>query len=139
MKILADVNKHPEWAYKTKSASVIRQISTFDIIYYTESILPWPLSNRDAIIHITMIPDPSSRTLQITAFSEPELLGRKYGLVRIPYSKANWYVTESENQLNIEYTFEIDPGGRLPGWLVNMLIEKGPYETFENLRSRLKH
>ena len=139
MEILCDISKHPEWAYKTKSASVIRQINKHEIIYYTESILPWPLSNRDAIIHLTMMPEPSNRVLRISAFSEPELLSKKYGLVRIRYSKASWYVTESANQLNIEYIFEIDPGGKLPGWLVNMLIEKGPYETFENLKNRLKH
>jgi hypothetical protein len=138
MNILGNISKHPEWVYKAKSASILKQVGTHEYIYYTESILPWPLSNRDAIIHLTMMPDVSHRTLRVTAISEPDFIGAKDGLVRIPYLKATWYVTESINKINIDYTFEVDPGGELPAWLVNMLADKGPLESFQSLRMKLK-
>ena len=138
MDILGDISKHPEWVYKTKSASIIKKISDYEFVYYTESILPWPLSNRDAIIHLTMVPEKTNDVLRITAISEPDLVGKKEKLVRIPFSRATWYVTESANQIKIEYIFEIDPGGQLPVWLVNLLVDKGPYESFQNLRMMLR-
>ncbi len=138
MNILSDIDNHTEWVYKTKSASVIKKINAKEFIYYTESMAPWPISNRDAIIHLTMVPEADKDILRITAVSEPTHIAKKDGLVRIPYSKASWYVTQSANQLHIEYIFEIDPGGTLPVWLVNMMLDKGPYESFQKLREILK-
>ena len=135
--IISDINKYPEWVYKEKTAYILKQVSHNEFIYYIESILPWPVSNRDAIIHLTIIPDPIHHVLRINAFSEPTFIKKKNGLVRIPFSKETWYVTEAGNKLNIDYTFELDSGGSLPAWLVNMLSDKGPYETFQNLKMRL--
>ena len=36
------------------------------------------------------------------------------------------------------YIFEIDPGGSVPAWFVNMFADKGPYETFKQLAETLK-
>ena len=138
MHILGDISKHPEWVYKAKSAIIIKQISPNEFIYYTETSLPWPASNRDAIIHLTMIPDTLQHSLNITAFSEPNLLEKKEGLVRIPYTNAKWHVTESNNKITIDYVFEVDPGGDLPAWLVNMMADKGPFESFYKLKTKLK-
>ena len=136
--ILSDINKHPEWVYKAKTATILKQVTPYEFIYHIESILPWPASNRDAIIHFTMSPDTTNHVLRINAFSEPNFIEKKDGLVRIPFSKGTWYVTETGNKINIDYTFEVDPGGSIPAWLVNMLADKGPYETFQNLKMKLK-
>lgn len=138
MHILGDISKHPEWVYKAKSATIVKQINPYEFIYYTETTLPWPASNRDAIIHLTMIPDTLRQTLNISAFSEPDLMEKKKGLVRIPYTNAKWHVTESNNQITVDYVFEVDPGGDLPAWLVNMLADKGPFESFYKLKMKLK-
>jgi len=138
MQILGDISKHPEWVYKAKSATIVKQISPNEFIYYTETTLPWPASNRDAIIHLTMVPDTAQHALNIIAFSEPDLLEKKEGLVRIPYTNAKWHVTESNNQITIDYVFEVDPGGDLPAWLVNMMADKGPFESFNKLKIKLK-
>jgi hypothetical protein len=137
MNVLGDISNHTEWVYKSKSASILKQPGPHEFIYYTESILPWPLSNRDAIIHLTMMPDANNRILRVSAISEPNFIAPKEGLVRIPYSKATWYVTESASQINIDYIFEVDPGGELPAWLVNTMADKGPLESFQNLRMKL--
>ncbi len=138
MQILGDISKHPEWVYKAKSATIVNQISPNEFIYYTETTLPWPASNRDAIIHLQMIPDTLQHSLNITAFSEPDLFEKKEGLVRIPYTNAKWHVTESNKHITIDYVFEVDPGGDLPAWLVNMLADKGPFESFYKLKMKLK-
>jgi len=136
--IISDMNKAPEWVYKTKTASVLKRVTPYEFFYYTETSMPWPVSNRDAIIHLTMSPDTAHHVLRINAFSEPNFIEKKDGLVRIPFSKASWYVTESNNKLNIDYTFQVNPGGSLPVWLVNMMADKGPYESFSKLMMKLK-
>ena len=137
--ILCEVPKMKEWIYKCKQSYLLKQISPTNIFYYNETALPWPVSNRDMIIHLTVIPDSLHHLVRISAVSEPKFIAEKKGLVRIPYSKANWYVVETGNKIDIDYTFEVDPGGSLPAWLVNMLADKGPYESFEKLMIKLRN
>jgi len=50
----------------------------------------------------------------------------------------NWYVTmPTTKTISIVYTFEADPGGNLPAWLVNSFADKAPYESFKKLSQRL--
>ena len=54
-------------------------------------------------------------------------------------SDINWYVTRaSANSIRIVYTFETDPGGNVPSWLVNNFADKGPFESFKKLGELLK-
>ena len=136
--ILCDVPKMPEWIYKCKRSYILKQVTPTNIIYYNETVLPWPVSNRDIIIHLIIYPDSLHHIVRISAVSEPKFIDEKDGLVRIPYSKASWYVVETGNKISIDYTFEVNPGGSLPAWLVNMMADKGPYESFEKLMIKLK-
>jgi hypothetical protein len=40
--------------------------------------------------------------------------------------------------IHINYEVEVDPGGSIPGWIANMFVDKGPFETFSNLAKKLK-
>ena len=61
------------------------------------------------------------------------------GLVRVSKYNAVWKVTmPEEHKLSIEYILELDPGGGIPPWMANIMVEKGPYETFNGLSEKLK-
>ncbi len=136
--ILTQVNKMTEWIYKCKKSYILKQVTPTNFIYYNETVLPWPVSNRDAVIHLIIYPDSLHQIVRINAVSEPKFIDVKDGIVRIPYSKAIWYVVETGNKITIDYTFEVNPGGSIPAWLVNMMADKGPYESFDKLRMKLK-
>ncbi|MFI5186204.1 MAG: START domain-containing protein [Chitinophagales bacterium] len=139
MAILNDVSRHKEWVYNSKTSNILKRNSPFDFYYYTETSIPWPMSNRDAVIHLTMTLDSLNRFLKITAVGVPNFIPEKSGKVRVPRSSINWYVTmPSAALISIVYTFEADPGGSLPAWLVNMFADKGPYESFKKLSEILK-
>jgi len=42
------------------------------------------------------------------------------------------------NTLKIDYTLQLDPGGSIPAWLVNMFIANGPVETFRRLKKQIQ-
>jgi len=139
MQILNDVNNHKRWIYNTKNAYMIKKISPYEYYYYTETSLPWPMQNRDAVVHIKFQKDNASRSLNIVAVGEPEYLSAVNGKVRVPRSANTWQVTVPEpNKLHIVYIFEADPGGNIPSWLVNTFVNKGPYESFKKLAELLK-
>lgn len=137
VRILNDVNNHKNWIYNTKQAYILKRVSANEYYYYTETTLPWPMQNRDAVVHIKFQRD--NQTLNITAAGEPNYLPEVSGKVRVPRSANTWQVTApSPNKLHIVYIFEAEPGGHLPPWLVNTFVNKGPYESFRKLAELLK-
>ena len=139
MAILNNVAGHKDWVYNSKNSVILKRNSPVDFIYYTETSIPWPMSNRDAVVHLSMTRDSQDRFLKITAVGIPKYLPEKDGKVRVPRSSITWYVTmPTSTSVTIVYTFEADPGGSMPAWLVNMFADKGPYESFKKLSELLK-
>ena len=137
--ILGDVSRHKEWVYNNKSASILKKNSPFDFYYYTETTLPWPMANRDAIMHLTMRRDSANRHLKISSIAAPDYIAEKEGKVRVKQSTINWLVTmPTTSTVSIIYTFEANPGGNVPAWMANNFADKGPFESFKKLADLLK-
>lgn len=136
---LQNINNYVNWVYGNKRSGIIKKISNNDIIYFTEAHLPWPIQDRDLVIELNIKPANATEPLTITAKSIDGVLPPKKHFIRVPYSLATWRVIPIPgNKIKIDYTFSIDPGGSIPGWLVNMTIAKGPYESFLKLGDILK-
>lgn len=136
--ILFDVTHNSEWVYNSKATTMLKQNNRFDFIYYAETNLPWPLSNRDAVIHIRMNTDSLPKLLTISGTGEPKYAAEKSGKVRVPHYLANWRVTMPAAQtLQLIYVVEVNPGGSIPAWIANMFVNKGPYESFKKLAEKL--
>lgn len=132
--VIQNVSLQKEWVYKNKTAYVLKKNNADDFFYYSETSMPWPLTNRDAVVHLKIMNDSLANLLTITAISEPHYIPEKKGKVRVPSSSIRWLVKSvGPRKISIVYTFEADPGGSLPAWLVNMFADKGPYESFKKL------
>jgi hypothetical protein len=139
VKILNDVNNHKTWIYNTRQSYILKRLSSNEYYYYTETALPWPMQNRDAVVHIKFQRDVANQTLNIAAEGQPDYMPEVSGKVRVLRSANTWQVTvPAPNKLHIIYIFEAEPGGHLPPWLVNTFVNKGPYESFRKLSELLK-
>jgi len=137
--LLTKVSQFNKWIYNNKTSSILKQNTQLDFVYYSETHMPWPLSNRDAIIHLQIKTDSLPRFLTISGTGEPDLLPRIPSRVRVPHYKANWRVTmPTSTTIQISYFLEIDPGGSIPAWIANSFADKGPYGTFSNMAEQLK-
>jgi len=137
--VLNNVSGQKDWVYHNKTAYIVKQVNPYEFYYYTEASLPWPMSNRDAVVHLKMNKDSLNRFLKITSVSVPDYISEKSGKVRVTTSTISWNVTmPTTNTIKIIYVFEAEPGGSIPAWVANMFIEKGPYETFKKLGEILK-
>jgi hypothetical protein len=139
MAVLSDVGHQKDWVYNNKRSYMLKRISPYEYYYYSETSLPWPMSNRDAAVHLKMSKDSFNRFLKINAVSEPNYIPEENGKVRVPRSDISWYVTmPTPKTISIVYIFDAEPGGSLPAWLVNMFADKAPYESFKKLSILLK-
>ncbi len=137
--VLTDVGHIKDWVYGTKESYLIKKISASEIIYYSETNLPWPVSDRDIPIQMRLNMDAKNNTLKITATGMPNAIPEKKGIVRIPYFNAYWDVKyDGKNKLTISYILKMDPGGSVSPSVTNMFMTRAPYETFSNLSELVK-
>lgn len=137
--VLRNVDGQKDWVYHNKTAYIVKKINPYEFYYYTEASLPWPMSNRDAVVHLKMDRDSLNRFLKIISVSVPDYIAEKSGKVRVIRSTITWNVTmPTTNTIKIIYIFEAEPGGSIPAWVANAFVDKGPYETFKKLGEILK-
>jgi type II secretory pathway pseudopilin PulG len=136
--VLQDVNNHKTWVYSTRKSNLVKKINSQTLIYYSESDMPWPVTDRDLVVELFINPEPQNQQYIIQAKGIPDYLPPKPGLVRVPYSLALWKITPVAGKLKVDYTFSVDPGGSVPAWLVNTTAAIGPFNSFVKLREILK-
>lgn len=137
--ILVDVPQFSNWIYHSKKNRLVQKKLPTDFVYHTETTLPWPMSNRETVIRIRINTDSLPAFLSVTGSAEQGHVAKTPGLVRVNHYQARWRVTMPAPQtLQISYQVELDPGGSIPGWMANMFVSKGPFETFVNLAEKLK-
>ena len=137
--LLFDVNKQYQWAYKTIKSQLLKQVTAEDVFFYTEIEVPWPYQNRDMVVHMVMRQNPITKVLTVEAKNTDNYLPVKEDIVRLKYSNAIWTVTPVGNKkLKIDYRLQLDIGENVPAWLANLFSVNGPYESFSNLKEKIK-
>lgn len=136
---LLNADRYVDWQYNTLYSKVLERVTPKEIIYYNEVDAPWPVANRDLVIRLKIEENPSESFFRILTLSEPGSVAVKDGIIRVPSSKGEWKVTDSGNgRLQVRFEMQIDPGGDVPAWLVNLTSSMAPYQTFLNLKKMLE-
>ncbi len=137
--VLLNVNNSKEWIYATKTVTLLQQLSPTELIYYSEVALPWPISNRDFIVQLSITQDSITKKVKAITTNKPDWLPHFNDIVRVKQSYSQWLITPMGNGwLHVEYELQVDPGGCVPAWLVNMFATTGPFYTFQKLREQVK-
>jgi hypothetical protein len=136
--ILMDADQYVQWSYSVEKSKVVKKINPSSFVYYMEVNAPWPVTNRDLYAELNISMDTVGHTLKVYTKGNKNFRPPGNDLVRIPYSNSTWSVsTVSGNAMHLSYELEIDPGGSVPGWIMNMFSTKAPFETFKNLKHKM--
>jgi START domain len=136
--ILLDVNQYKEWSYATKKSVLVRQLAPEKLIYYTEIEVPWPATNRCFYANFELKKDLTGHSIQVVAVNFPGYGPVSKDLLEVPFTKGVWNIKMiSPWAIHVDYILELNPGGSLPAWVLNLFSNKGPMETFENLRKKM--
>jgi hypothetical protein len=139
IKVLLDVSNGPEWLDHTKLCTLIKQVSPSELYYYSEVNIPWPIQHRDFVAHLTVRQNPDNKVVTVDGPAVSGLVPIKEGIVRVRSSKSLWIITPiAKGVVKVLYTLQVDPGGYVPAWLVNLLAGEGPLKSFEGLKLQLK-
>jgi hypothetical protein len=137
-RILLDIKKYKEWSYATKVSELVKQLGPGKLIYYTEIEVPWPATNRYFYANFDLRQDTTKQTLRLIAVNLPDYGPAPKDLTQVTFSRGTWNVTTiSSKSIHVDYTLELNPGGTLPAWVLNLFSTKGPMESFENIKKKM--
>lgn len=134
-----EVDDYSKWGYKLSEARLLKRVNNKEFYYYTKLDFPWPLNDRDLILHTQLEQDTSTRRVTSTSHAKPEYLPENEGVVRIKSTTTKWtLIPGAGGWVYVEYYINSNPGGNIPDWIVNMAIDMGPRETIKNMRKILQ-
>jgi hypothetical protein len=137
--LYSDVDYYPQVISNTKTARLLRRVSETELFYYLQCDMPTPVADRDLAMRLRFDYNPNTKVLLMHTDDAAGLVPMKRDLVRVPSWTGLWTVRPlPNNRLQIDYTFQVDPGGELPTWLVNMIAPVAPYKSFVKLRESLQ-
>ena len=137
-KQILDIKSLQKWNFKTRKSELIRKVSDTSWIFYMNHHLGWPVQDRDHVSKVTLIKKDKEQT--ITIFPANNVLKEKDGIVRLTNFKGFWYLKKiSEDETLVMQQIYGNPGGSIPAFMVNMVVTKGPFESFKELRKRVEN
>ncbi len=137
--VLQDLNSYDRWVYGNKDAKVVEFISDTELIYYGVTDFPWPMSDRDYVIHNKMWQNPKTLAFNSLSVAQDGVLPEKDDIVRVSTLRARWTLTpKSKGEFHVVYTVKSDPEGSIPSWITNMMLDVGPFKTLKNLEKETK-
>jgi hypothetical protein len=134
-----EVDNYPKWGYKIMSSQVIKKVSDNEVYYHSKIDFPWPMDDRDIVMHTKLEQNPSNKVITSVSNAIPDMLPTEKGFLRIRNSVTKWtLVPSADGWVYVEYYIYSNPGGSLPDWLVNSAIEVGPRETIKSIKNMVK-
>ncbi|MAD59881.1 MAG: hypothetical protein CMH49_00005, partial [Myxococcales bacterium] len=141
--ILRDGPRRKEWMSKSGKTLVLARKSIFEAISYQQTLAPFPVSDREVIMHTQVYLREEPREIIATfngvKWSKPIPGVDRDDYVWMPYLKGYWRLTSKGDDLTeVTYMVNTDPGGMLPNMLIRRITHYVPLWTLMGLRKQAK-
>lgn len=132
--VMANPRSCMEWVHQCAHAEGLEGGSFEDRYAYSVNDMPWPVSDRDYVLHIRTRAGQSRDHIIIEMDSVEGRVEKKEDYVRMPESSTVYELFRTDdNRTRIVWYQHTAPGGSLPNWLVNQLATDIPYESLHTL------
>ncbi len=136
--LILDGSSHSQWVDTVAESRQLERVSETEVYNYTLSGAPWPISDRDAVVLTRVMQDSESLVVTIHSSARPDHIAERDGVVRVPHVESTWtLVPRAAGTVEVNHRVHNDPGGAIPGWLMNSIVADQPYNTLAKLRALL--
>lgn len=148
--VMDDTAACPEWLHNCADPILLKKISFTERYNFQISKMPLFITNRGMIFHTVLSQDASSKVITMNMTSSPDycnsiqsescLYIQNIQFVPVTRSTGSYkFIPEADGWTKVIWQQHIDPGGSLPGWLVNSLLLDLPYNTLGKLREIVRN
>ena len=133
--LIRDIEATPQWVANCTESKILKRISDNETYTYSLSNAPWPVQNRDAVVHNVISIDPKTSVVTVRQTGHPDYMKEKKKVIRVRRLEGFWQFTPKEQgQIEVVYQLLSDPSGKIPAWLINASIVSQPYETLLSMK-----
>lgn len=136
--VLEDIPRRREWVSNLDRSVLLERTNDYDQKEYLRVAVPWPASDRSAVIRalITVTDDLRQATIaaQSVDLATPDSLPR---LVRATVHASTFQMTQVGDHVDVVAYLFIDPAGSVPKWIVNYFARRVARSTLNGLRRQV--
>ncbi len=120
-----DVQNVKERIVNTKSLNILKVISVNEVYYQLISDFPWPLSDREVIVHAIINQDPKTKVVKVDSYSTPSYILENKDYVRVYTWETHSISTPKPNgTVEIDYWFTYNPRGSIPDAILESITKE---------------
>lgn len=132
-----DAARIPQWMDGVKSSRIVQEADNY---YITHTLVPspWPVKDRDSVVRSDIRQqDDGSVLIEFASVEGVVPLQKNYE--RVQNVKGCWCFTPlQDGKTRVEYEVMVDPGGKLPAWLVNRFALDVPYNSIKQMHKLVR-
>ena len=137
--VILDVENYESLFPDCMNPKILKQEGKYYDIHYIQVSAPWPVKNRDTVYEQKAEVDKNGKHAIIFLKPLPDFIPENKDFVRIREGSGFWELDEDNSKnVTVIYQFQGEPGGEIPAWLANSFVITQPFQTLQNLKSRLK-
>jgi Icc-related predicted phosphoesterase len=138
LSVLKNVSSYKDWVFNCVESKEVAVLNENEVVSYYKFDFPWPLSDRDIYIKADTKIDYEHKTALITTTSIPGFGEKTEDVVRVEHHLNSWSLKEVGDHVDVTYYLKSNPGGKIPDWVINLAVDKGPTLTITNLRELIQ-
>lgn len=133
MAVMIDPTSCVAWVHGCTESYGFGEGTFADRYAYSVNDMPWPVADRDYVLHIQTEGSQSTGEVVMHLNAVPEQREAFDRYVRVDRSDTLYRLIPEGQQTRMVWLQHTDPNGALPGWLVNSLLVDIPVKSLENL------
>lgn len=136
--LMEDVNNTDWWDKNLTQIKVLLYEKNKRAQYYFVYDLPWPVTDRDLCVDVTITFDPVTGERKITAVSLNGVIPERNDMARIKDYLQTWTIMPAGNEMtHVVLEGFVDPAGSIPDWISNMLIIESPLKAIIGVKKQM--
>lgn len=137
--VITNVDMLQTWGYGCMESKLLKWVGTKELYYYYVADIPWPISDRDVVIHMIISHDSISGITKINAMNYNGIIPEIEDRTRVQYVRAHWQLTPLKKDLmKLDFTISSDLGANFPDWLLNYAMSYSPIKSMIALKEIVK-
>jgi len=137
--LMEDINNTDWWDKNLTQIKVLLYEKYKRAQYYLVYNLPWPVTDRDLCVDVSITIDQLSGEHRIIAVLLNGVIPERNDIVRIKDYRQIWTIIPAGNGMtHVELEGFIDPAGKIPDWISNMLIIDSPFKSINGVKKRME-
>lgn len=133
--IMDDYDFVSSWLHMVSEIEGFKRPSPHRREVWLTTRLPWPVADRDVVLEVLMEQDLETYTVRMP-FRQVVRIPDKDKYVRVPRMDGYLEFAPIEpGRIHLTIEVILDPGGRLPAWLANLILRDIPYFSLKSFRN----